>query len=381
MQEDSGFNMVDWSDLVDYSSSNGSDEVYELKEPCPLSSNASVEAALRLYLHPLICLLGFTGNSLVVLTYAFHKRHRSPTDVYLLNVAASDLLLVAALPLLTYNEQWAWPMGTVACKLLRGAYSINLYSGMLLLACISGDRYLAIVHGAHHRRSRLRTPLGSRAVCGAVWLLALCCSLPTLLLSQRYRLAHSEEPSYVCSLRFSDKATAHAVKVLVPAGQMALGFLLPLAVMAFCYACVVRTLLRGARGFQRHRAVRVVLAVVAVFLVCHLPYNVALLYHTLGVAGQGSQPCSTADALHVALTLTESLAYLHCCLNPLLYAFLGVKFRSQLKEALQELCCMAARRRRRSRRSSPHSLSSRATTSDSYASSSRRSLSSTSFTI
>ncbi|CAL8314882.1 unnamed protein product [Merluccius merluccius] len=355
------------------SSANASDEYdYDISAPCPGNANRSVESAMRPYIHPIICILGVAGNSLVVLTYTFYKRTKSATDIYLLNVAASDLLFLAALPLLTYNEQWAWPMGTVACKLLRGAYSINLYSCMLLLACISADRYLAIVHA--RRRFRLRSLVYSQAVCAAVWVLALSVSLPTFLYYQRYRPSHvSDNGDYVCSLLFSDKETAQVVKVLVPSVQMALGFFLPLAVMMFCYCRVVATLLRTST-FQRQRALLVVLAVVAVFLVCHLPYNVALLYDTL--VRFGRQGCSEVDAVQVVLTLTETLAFLHCCLNPLIYAFLGVKFRSHLKKAVGELLCVPWRRRSvRSRRI----FSSRATL-DSYASS-RRSLTITSFTI
>ncbi|XP_056436697.1 C-C chemokine receptor type 6-like [Gadus chalcogrammus] len=360
---------------------------YGLTALCPMSNNSRVESAVRPYLHPLICALGLAGNGLVLLTYAFSRRPRSPTDVYLLNVAVSDLLFVAALPLITYNELWAWPMGTAACKLLRGAYSVNLYSCMLLLACVAADRYLAIVHAP--RRLRLRSLLYSRAVCGAVWVLALACSLPTLLYHQAYRPSHMTwvtgegedgggedgedggggggDP--VCSLRFSDPRTARLMRVLVPGAQMAVGFLLPLAVMVFCYAQVVARLLR-AHTFQRHRAVRVVLAVVAAFLACHLPYNAALLCQTLGLFRE--QSCREAEVEQVVLTVTESLAFLHCCVNPLLYAFLGVKFRSNLKRLGARLWGPRGRRAQRG-------LASRAT-SDSCASS-RRSVTSTSFDI
>ncbi|KAJ3607157.1 hypothetical protein NHX12_026670 [Muraenolepis orangiensis] len=379
---------TDWSNASELNYSANYDYDYDPREPCPLTANHSVESALRTYIHPVVCVLGFAGNGLVVLTYTFHRRAKSPTDVYLVNVAASDLLFVAALPLITYNEQWAWPMGTAACKLLRGVYSVNLYSCMLLLACVGADRYLAIVHA--QRRFRLRSPLYSRAVCAAVWVLALAFSMPTFLYYQRYRPSNidfpreaggwpggedEDEDEHVCYLRFSDKETARSVKVLVPAAQMALGFLLPLVVMLFCYARVVATLVRSANnlGGRRRRAVRVVLAVVAVFLACHLPYNVALLCDTLALL---RPDCGGADVGQAVLTLTETLAYLHCCLNPPLYAFLGVKFRGHLRKALEELCacvCVARRRRRRRRGSG---LSSRAASN-----SSRHSLTSISFTV
>ena len=109
---------------------------------------------------------------------------------------------------------------------------------------------------------------------------------------------------------------------------------------------------------------------VAAFLACHLPYNAALLCQTLGLFRE--QSCREAEVEQVVLTVTESLAFLHCCVNPLLYAFLGVKFRSNLKRLGARLWGPRGRSARRG-------LPSRAA-SDSCASS-RRSVTSTSFDI
>uniref|UniRef100_A0A8D3ECQ7 G-protein coupled receptors family 1 profile domain-containing protein n=1 Tax=Scophthalmus maximus TaxID=52904 RepID=A0A8D3ECQ7_SCOMX len=284
-----------------------------------------------LYVHSVIFVLGFLGNSLVIVTYAFYKRTKSMTDVYLLNVAVADLLFVLSLPLIVYNELWSWPMGPVACKLLRGSYSVNLYSGMLLLACISADRYIAIVQA--RRSFRLRSLAYSRLICALVWTFAFLLSVPTFYF-------YNWSPHYVCEFSFMDDDAARTTKVAVPSTQLAVGFFLPLLVMISCYSAIVVTLLR-ARNFQRHRAVRVVLAVVAVFLVCHLPYNVALFHDTVSMFQQ--QTCEASDALQVAKTVTQTVAYLHCCLNPVLYAFVGVKFRNHFLRIVQDLWCLGKR--------------------------------------
>nr|XP_046155460.1 C-C chemokine receptor type 6-like [Oncorhynchus gorbuscha] len=333
-----------------------------------MEENNSVERVVRLYIHSVICILGLLGNILVIVTYAFYKKAKSMTDVYLLNVAIADMLFVVALPLIIYNEQSDWAMGMVACKVLRGAYSVNLYSGMLLLACISTDRYIAIVQA--RRSFRLRSLIYSRIICAAVWSLALLLSVPTFVYYERYVPAHSsignyydnydnnnattllnlentifleeeeEEDYVVCNFRFPDKATARQMKILVPSTQMAVGFFLPLLVMGFCYSNIIVTLLR-AKNFQRHKAVRVVLAVVVVFIICHLPYNAALLYDTVNKFQ--TQTCSQVDTTEVAKTVTETVAYLHCCLNPVLYAFIGVKFRNHFRKIVEDVWCIGKR--------------------------------------
>lgn len=318
---------------------------------CSHQNNHSVEMVVGPYIHSIICILGFVGNCLVIITYALYKRTKSMTDVFLLNVAIADLLFVVSLPLIVYNELSSWSMGSVACKLLRGSYTVNLYSGMLLLACISTDRYIAIVQA--RRSFRLRSLAYSRLICAIVWASAFLLSFPTFYFYNWYEPSHtadvfmleeenetSSSPQYVCEFKFLDPTTAWKTKVAVPSTQLAVGFFLPLLVMVFCYTAIIVTLLR-AKNFQRHKAVRVVLAVVVVFITCHLPYNVALLYDTVNMFENKS--CEESDALQVAKTVTQTIAYVHCCLNPLLYAFIGVKFRNHFRRIVQDLWCLGKR--------------------------------------
>ena len=108
--------------------------------------------------------------------------------------------------------------------------------------------------------------------------------------------------------------------------------------MVFCYSSIVVTLLR-AQSSQRHKAVRVILAVVVVFILCHLPYNVTLLNHTLSLFKQRS--CAAEKVKLQVLAIFRSVAYLHCCLNPILYAFVGVKFRNHFRQIMCDLWCFS----------------------------------------
>ncbi|XP_053701448.1 C-C chemokine receptor type 6 [Synchiropus splendidus] len=286
-------------------------------------------------IHSVICAFGLFGNLLVITTYVFHKKAKTMTDVYLFNVAMADLIFVVALPLIIYNEQHKWFMGTAACKILRSAYSINLYSGMLLLACISGDRYVAIVHARRSFGSRSSALIYSRVICLVVWLSTAALTLPTLIYTKRFEENNGKAS---CEMSFDNNETAKLMKVLVPSLQMGVGFMLPLVVMLLCYSSVVFTLLR-AKSSQRHKAVRVVLAVVVVFILCHLPYNVTLLVHTTVLFTQ--RDCGEEKLKFQVLTISRSVAYLHCCLNPILYAFVGVKFRAHFKQIIKDLCCFS----------------------------------------
>ncbi|XP_003451272.1 C-C chemokine receptor type 6-like [Oreochromis niloticus] len=352
---------------------------------CGFHNNQSVVKVISPYILSIFCILGLVGNSLVIVTYAFYKRIKCMTDIYLINLAIADLLFVLALPFIVYNELWSWPMGQVACKLLRGSYSVNLYSGMLLLACISTDRYIAIAQARHSLRPRLLSY--SCIICAIVWIFAILVSVPTFYFYEWYEPSHlsgimlgndnqteiqSWTPVYVCEIKFEDPDIPTAVKVALPITQISVGFFLPLFIMIFCFSGIIITLLK-AKTLQHHRAVWVMLVVVAVFIICYLPYNILLLYDTVTMFQERS--CEEVDTLEMALTVSQTIAYMHCCLNPMLYVFVGVNFRNHFRRIFRDLWCLGKAPRRFSR-----------VTSDFYMSSTLRSMdgssnSGTSFTM
>lgn len=116
------------------------------------------------------------------------------------------------------------------------------------------------------------------------------------------------------------------------------GFLLPSTVMIFCYSCIMHRLRCGAQGLQKQKAIRVIVAVVAVFFLCWTPYNITLMVDTLQ-SSRVEVECGMKMSLEKAMVITAAVGYLHCCLNPILYAFVGVKFRRQLLAILASLGC------------------------------------------
>ncbi|MBN3307068.1 CXCR5 protein, partial [Amia calva] len=112
--------------------------------------------------------------------------------------------------------------------------------------------------------------------------------------------------------------------------------------MSYCYSAVVITLSHSQRSLDKQGAIRLALLITAVFCLCWLPYNLVLLLDTLhDMNALSLDTCKSRDQMRQALMVTESLGYTHCCLNPLLYAFLGVRFRQDLCRLLASWGCPA----------------------------------------
>lgn len=331
--------------------------------PCTFSTSNNVNRLLCMYVDSIICILGFVGNILVILTLALEKKLNHP-EVFQLNLAITNLFFIVALPFLIYNELFSWPMGQAACKLLQGSYSINLYSGMLLMAGMS------IVHwyGTHTWKNtgsglKMKCSLVS---CALIWVVAILVSVPTFYFYHWYDptsddiiIPGSEEenktstsPQYFCEFRFKDSESSMMVKVAVPSIQMAVGFFLPLVIIISSYTSTIIILMEKKKPvmdserklfkkcstrseIHRHssdnieKATSMVTGIMLVFIVCHLPYNIILLYDTITMFQPVS--CEVADSWQTALFITQTLTYVQCSLNPVVYGFLGGNFREKFR--------------------------------------------------
>ncbi|XP_044529896.1 C-C chemokine receptor type 7 [Gracilinanus agilis] len=284
-------------------------------------------------MYSVICFVGLLGNGLVMLTYIYFKRLKTMTDIYLLNLALADILFLLTLPFWAASAAKSWIFGPFLCKAVYCIYKMSFFSGMLLLLCISVDRYFAIVQAVSAHRHRSRIILISQISCGVVWLLAFLFSIPELIYSNILKNGR-------CSLVTEDLET---FTTIIQVSQMVIGFLIPLLVMFSCYLVIIRTLLQ-ARNFERNKAIKVIIAVVIVFIVFQLPYNGVVLAKTVAALNKTATDCEHSKQLDIASDVTYSLACFRCCLNPFLYAFIGVKFRQDLFKLLKTLGCLSQER-------------------------------------
>lgn len=108
----------------------------------------SVRIALCI-VYACICLLGVAGNGLVFFSVARNPAMHSVTNVFISNLAFSDILLslfavpITPLYLLVFK---AWHFGAVLCHLLPFAQGASIYISAFTLMSIAIDRYQVIMY-------------------------------------------------------------------------------------------------------------------------------------------------------------------------------------------------------------------------------------------
>ncbi|XP_053309552.1 C-C chemokine receptor type 7 [Spea bombifrons] len=280
-------------------------------------------------MYGIICFVGLVGNGLVILRYFHFKRLKTGTDYYMLNLALADMLFLLTLPFWAVSVAQEWIFGNGVCKIIYCLYKMSFFCGMFLLMCVSIERYFAIVEAPSAHRHRSKTVLISKLSSVGIWVVAFFLSIPELI----YSGVKEIDSMNVCII-FSDEIDSLNAKLKV--SQMFFGFLLPLIIMSFCYSMIIKKLLQ-ARNFEKYKAIKVIIVIVIVFVVFQLPYNSVMLIRTYS----NITLCETSKQMDIADDVTYSLACFRCCLNPFLYAIIGIKFRNDLIKLFKDLGCVS----------------------------------------
>nr|XP_012326212.1 C-C chemokine receptor type 2 isoform X2 [Aotus nancymaae] len=268
---------------------------YDYGAPCHKFDVKQIGAQLLPPLYSLVFIFGFVGNMLVVLILINCKKLKSLTDIYLLNLAISDLLFLITLPLWAHSAANEWVFGNAVCKLFTGLYHIGYFGGIFFIILLTIDRYLAIVH-------------------------AVFASVPGIIFTK----CQKEDSVYVCGPYFPRGwNNFHTIM------RNILGLVLPLLIMVICYSGILKTLLRCRNEKKRHRAVRLIFTIMIVYFLFWTPYNIVVLLNTFQEFF-GLSNCESTSQLDQATQVTETLGMTHCCINPIIYAFVGEKFRRYL---------------------------------------------------
>uniref|UniRef100_A0A8C5QWD2 C-X-C chemokine receptor type 2 n=1 Tax=Leptobrachium leishanense TaxID=445787 RepID=A0A8C5QWD2_9ANUR len=285
--------------------------------PCT-KSPWTINKYVLVLIYTLVFLLNIVGNSLVILVICYNKLKRSTTDVYLLNLAIADILFAFSLPFWATYKVKEWIFGQFMCKAISILQEVNFYSGILLLACISIDRYLAIVHATEAINQKRHWV---KFICLGIWLFSLAIAFPTIFFRNVFE---APKIGLVCYENIGHDTEKWMIILRI--GRHIIGFIGPMLIMLFCYGFTVKTLYKTKSG-QKHKAMKVIFAVVIVFLICWLPYNITVIIDSLMRSGVIRETCELRFHLDNALSVTEVFGFTHSCINPILYAFIGQKFR------------------------------------------------------
>ncbi|XP_029014165.1 somatostatin receptor type 2-like [Betta splendens] len=277
----------------------------------------------------LVCAVGLCGNALVIYVILRYAKMKTVTNIYILNLAVADVLFMLGLPFIAIQLALVhWPFGPVLCRVVMTVDSLNQFTSIFCLMVMSIDRYLAVVHPI--RSTKWRRPRVAKSINLAVWGVSLMVNLPIVIYSG---IITKHDMSF-CTIVWPEPQEAYYTAFMFY--TFILGFFLPLMVICLCYLFIIVKVkssgIRVGSSKRKHserKVTRMVSVVVAVFVLCWLPFYV---FNVTSVTGS----ISTTPALRSTFAFVVVLGYANSCANPILYAFLSENF----KKSFQNVLCL-----------------------------------------
>ncbi|XP_040914414.1 proteinase-activated receptor 1-like [Toxotes jaculatrix] len=309
----------------------------EISEEARLFLSGSVSTILIPSFYTLVCLISMPINICAVVAFTLRIRPKKPAAIYMLNLACADLIFAMLLPFkISYHFSGNnWIFGPLMCRVVTAAFYWNMYCSVLLIACISVDRLLAVVYPIDSLS--WRRPRNSVVACVSMWILSFVGSVPLVLSEQTVHL--SQLNITTChDVQSADKVIWN-YRIYLITLCCAL-FFLPMLVTVASYTRVIWSLSRvsGAvlgHSRRRTRAVVMALTVLVMFVLCFMPTNCLLLAHYLQFNEGVKKSEETPDGSYAAYLVFMCLGSLNCVLDPLVYYFGSSQCQRQLSSALR----------------------------------------------
>nr|DAA35151.1 TPA_inf: tachykinin receptor 1a [Tetraodon nigroviridis] len=285
-----------------------------------------------------IVVVSVVGNLTVIWIIVAHKRMRTVTNYFLLNLAFAEASMSAFNTVInfTYAVHNEWYFGLVYCRFHNFFPIAAVFASIYSMTAIALDRYMAIIHPLQQRMSSTET----KVVVAVIWVLALLLAFPQYYYSTTEQLpgrvvCYIDWPEYsVCDFK---KLYYVCVAVLI--------YFLPLLVMGCAYLVVGLTLwaseIPGDSSDRykeqltaKRKVVKMMIVVVCTFAICWLPFHVYFLLHQF-FPDMFEERFIQQVYLAIMWLAMSSTMY-----NPIIYCCLNDRFRAGFKQASQFCPCV-----------------------------------------
>lgn len=279
-----------------------------------------------------IFVIGLIGNVLVCYVVCRNKAMQTVTNMFITNLALSDVLLcvlaVPFTPLYTFLGRWVF--GRFLCHTVPYAQGCSVYISTLTLTAIAMDRFFVIIY-PFHPRMKITTCL---MIITAVWVFSLLLTLPYGLYMSLNTYDNIDD--HYCEEDWPSESS----RKLYGSVTVVLQFILPFLIISVCYILVSIKLNDRARTKpgcktskkeeadreRKKRTNRMLISMVGVFGISWLPLNSVNIFNDFYE--------TKSDIYTVLFFVAHCIAMSSTCYNPFLYAWLNENFRKEFKQVL-----------------------------------------------
>ncbi|XP_059806961.1 probable G-protein coupled receptor 132 [Hypanus sabinus] len=277
-------------------------------------------------------IVSLTMNCLTLWPIILQVKQKNTLGIYLLSLNISDLLYALTIPLwiIYYYNGHRWNFGWITCHFSGFIFYSNVYISILLLCCISMDRYLAVIYPM--RSQNFRRPSVAIKISLLVFLSVFVIHL--FILFGTFLDTKPDMANLTC---FEHIPLVKTVAI-ANYGRVFIGFLLPLLLMIFCYQRIFRGIRKSStlQGKQKAKVKQLSISVIIIFLVCFGPYHLILLFRTINFSLMECT-CHFEQQILFYFSISLAISSFNSALDPILYVLVSDNAKRDLKRSFASI--------------------------------------------
>ncbi|KAG1930432.1 neuropeptide Y receptor type [Pimephales promelas] len=318
----------------------------------PYYQHSLAVATVFILAYGLIFSLCMLGNLLVCFIVLKNRQMRTVTNIFILNLAISDLLVgILCLPItLVDNLITGWPFDVVICKMSGLVQGASVSASVFTLVAIAVERFRCIVY-PFQRKLTQRQAIISIASIWALAVAIMCPSAVTLTVSQEvlHFMVDRDNvtyPLFTCWEAWPERSMRKIYTTVLFSHI----YLAPVTLIGIMYTRIAIKLvkspasIRDARAedenrrvFRRKlRVVNMLLMVALLFTVSWLPLWILMM-----LTDYGNLSPAHLDMVAVYIfPFAHWLAFFNSSVNPVVYGYFNENFRRGFQAAFRMGVCV-----------------------------------------
>jgi len=283
---------------------------------------------LLVAVYSIVFAIGLPANCLTsLLTFLQIQRHKV-IAVYIFSLSLCELMYLSTLPLwiIYVQDEHEWNMGEMACKITGFIFFCNIYISILLLCCISVDRYVALVYALESRGRRGQKK--AIIIVSSLFAVVAIIHTPAFYMED---LNHSSKKTCFETLPLNIKFASSSF------ARFLFGFAIPFTILIFTnYKIFQSTKTSSSLTCRQKAKVKyLAIAIIVIFLICFAPYHVVLLIRSIYFMFHQNCSCPFERDIYSIFTVFLCLATANSIADPILYVLVSENVRKDFYRSLR----------------------------------------------
>ncbi|KAM9147842.1 putative G-protein coupled receptor 132 isoform 1-T1 [Pangshura tecta] len=278
--------------------------------------------------YSIVFALGLPANFFTTWLTLVQILRKNVLAIYIFGLSLCELMYLSTLPLwaIYVQNEHMWEMGSMACKLTGYIFFCNIYISILLLCCISIDRYVAVVYALESKGARQqRTAIFITFVLFSVVLVIHC---PVFILKDG-----EQTPNHTTCF---ETLPLNLQLAYFNISRFLIGFAVPCTILIFTnYRIFQSTEISSSLGKRQKAKVKyLAIAIITIFLICFAPYHLVLLIRSINFLLHQKDSCSFEHHIYSTSAAFLCLSTANSVADPIIYVLASEHARKDFYTSL-----------------------------------------------